>query len=43
MRMPWAKTENRATDYTSLILAGLAAANLATPRKRMRCQWWNPA
>ena len=33
MRLFGRKTENRATDYTSLILAGLAAQNLATTSK----------
>ena len=33
MKFPWSKIEDRATDYTSLILAGLAAANLATTSK----------
>ncbi len=31
MRLPWTRTENRAaTDYTSVILTGLAALNLGT-------------
>ena len=33
MRLFGQKTENRATDYTSLILAGLAAANLGSTSK----------